>query len=139
MFHNVPLTAYWGCFFLGRMWHLLGLLRYFACIPAISHVECRRSGTGSSVVERLLYTQLVRGSNPFPCRIHTSRRFSSVVEHPICNRTVVSSNLTTGLSWRGAGADGACPCTMYDLGNSGHVWGRGNRVRECGCHLRFKI
>ncbi len=22
MLHGVPLTAYWGCFFLGRMWHL---------------------------------------------------------------------------------------------------------------------
>ena len=32
-----------------------------------SMVECTPSGTGSSVVERLFYTQLVRGSNPFPC------------------------------------------------------------------------
>ena len=39
------------------------------------------------------------------CRIRVLRRFSSVVELPICNRMVVSSNLTTGLGrWAPNGA-----------------------------------
>ncbi len=40
-----------------------------------SMVECTPSGTGSSVVERLFYTQLVRGSSPFPC----TTRFESPI------------------------------------------------------------
>ena len=106
----------------------------FPCKLLSAAFCCLKHGTHSSAVEHQIVVLRVVGSNPTeypknaPCGFQfgnscvlrrRSCRFSSVVEHPICNRTVVSSNLTTGLSWRGVGADGTCPCTVYEVN---HKW-----------------
>ena len=112
---------------------------------------CLKYGTHSSAVEHQIVVLRVVGSNPTeypknaPCGFQfgnscvlrrRSCRFSSVVEHPICNRTVVSSNLTTGSRRREAPPmyDAGCTTRTTAVSAYGQREGAARRVKtDDGC------